>query len=73
MNNVAFERYMENVRKKEIWNLSQQKKEEAIWGQNQIIVLQSFFTANLLAIEMKKKLKYTWINMSIRVFNTAIK
>ena len=34
--------------------MSQQKEEEAIWCQNQIIALQSFFTANLLAIEMKK-------------------
>ena len=32
----------------------QQKEEEAIWCQNQIIIIQSFFTELLLAIEMKK-------------------
>ena len=38
----------------EILNLSQQKEEETIYYQNQIIILQRFFTENLLAIEMKK-------------------
>ena len=34
-------------------NLPQQK-EETIWCHNQIIILQSFYTENVLAIEMKK-------------------
>ena len=34
--------------------MSQQKEEETIYYQNQIIILQRFFTENLLAIEMKK-------------------
>ena len=37
----------------EILNLLQQKEEETIWCQNQIII-QSFFTEHLLVIEMKK-------------------
>ena len=39
----------------EILDLSQQKEEETIWCQSQIIILQSFSQKNLLAIEMKKK------------------
>ena len=42
MNNVVFGKTMENVRNKDILNLSQQKEEETIWCQNQIIILQSF-------------------------------
>ena len=38
---AAFGKTMENVRKLEIINLSQQK-EEIIWFQNQIFILQSF-------------------------------
>ena len=38
----------------EILNLSQQKEEETIWCQNQIIILQSFSQKRILAIEMKK-------------------
>ena len=33
--------------------MSQQKEEEIIWCQNQIII-QQFFSENLLAIEMRK-------------------
>ena len=38
----------------EIQNLSQQKEEETIWCQNQIIIVQSFSQKNLLPIEIKK-------------------
>ena len=40
MNNALFGKIMKNVKKKmEIVNLSQQKEEETIWFQNQIIIL----------------------------------
>ena len=37
-----------------ILNLPQQREEETIWCQNQIIILQSFSQKRILAIEMKK-------------------
>ena len=46
MNNVVSGRTMENVRKIEILNFWQQKKEETIWCQKQIIILQE----NLIAM-----------------------
>ena len=56
MNNADFGKTMETVIKNiEILNLSQQKEEESIWCQNQIIILHKLLTENLLAIEMKKK------------------
>ena len=43
MNNTVFEKTMENFRKYiYILNLSQQKEEETIWCNNQIIILQGF-------------------------------
>ena len=42
MNNAVFEKNYGECEKIEILNLSQQKKEENIWCQNQIIILQSF-------------------------------
>ena len=40
MNNALFGKITKNVKKKmEIVNLSQQKEEETIWFQNQIIIL----------------------------------
>ena len=42
MNNEVFGKTMENMRKIEILNLSQQKEEKTIWCQKQIIVLLSF-------------------------------
>ena len=42
MNNAAFVKTMENLRKIGILNLSQQKEEETIWCQNQIMIVQSF-------------------------------
>ena len=59
MNNADFGKTMEIVIKNiEILNLSQQKEEESIWCQNQIIILHKLLTENLLAIEMKKKHRY---------------
>ena len=42
INNARFGKNIENLRKKEMLNLSQQKEEETIWCQNKIIILQSF-------------------------------
>ena len=42
LNNAVYGKTMENVRKIEILNLSQQKDEKNIWYQNQIIILQIF-------------------------------
>ena len=42
MNNSVFEKNIENVRKHRDNNLSQQKEEETIWCQNQIVILESF-------------------------------
>ena len=42
MNNSVFEKSIENVRKHRDNNLSQQKEEETIWCQNQIVILESF-------------------------------
>ena len=42
LNNAVYGKTMENVRKIEILNLSQQKDEKTIWYQNQIIILQIF-------------------------------
>ena len=42
MNNAVFGKNMENVRNKEILDLSRQKEEGIIYYQKQIIVLQSF-------------------------------
>ena len=42
MNNAVFGKNMENVRNKEILDLSQQKEEGIIYYQKQIIVLRSF-------------------------------
>ena len=42
MNNSVFGKNMEMLENIEILNLSQQKEEETIWCQNQIIILQSF-------------------------------
>ena len=41
MKNSYFLKFMENFRKKEILNLSQQKQEEFFLFHNQVIILQS--------------------------------
>ena len=42
MNNAVFEKIIGKCEIMEILNLSQQKEEETIWCQNQIVILQSF-------------------------------
>ena len=42
MNNAVFRKTMKNVRKHRVLNLSQQKEEQTVCWQNQIIILQSF-------------------------------
>ena len=42
MNNAVFEKIIGKCEIMEILNLSQQKEEENIWCQNQIVILQSF-------------------------------
>ena len=42
MNNAVFGKAMENARKKDISNLSQQKEEEIAWCQTQVVTLKSF-------------------------------
>ena len=42
MNNAVLEKLWKMLENIEILNLSQQKEEETIWCQNQIIILQSF-------------------------------
>ena len=51
--NLAFGNLWKIWENIEIFNFSQQKEEETIRCQNQIIILQLFFTENLLEIEMK--------------------
>ena len=43
---------------------SQQKEEETVWCQDQITILH-FFQRKFAGYRNEKKLKYTWINMSI--------
>ena len=42
MNNAVSGKSMEMLERLEILNLPQQRKEETIWCQNQITILQSF-------------------------------
>ena len=53
-----FGKTMEMWENIDILHFSQQKEEEIIWCQKQIIIPHGFFLENLLAIEMKV-LKYT--------------
>ena len=64
MDIAVFGKCMENRRKKiEISNLSQQKEEEAIWCQNQVIILQSL--TQKIYYQLKwKKLIYTRESLS---------
>ena len=59
MKNAVSGKAMENVRNIETSNLTQQKGEEPIWCQNQIIKLHTnLCIENLLAKEMKKRRYY---------------
>ena len=50
--------------------LEKQKREKTISCQNQMIMLQRFFTENLLAIEMKKR-RYVPIKLSISILGLS--
>ena len=54
MNNSVFGKTMEDVRKDRDIKLVTIEKKVATWYQNQTIIAQSFFTENLLAIEIRK-------------------
>ena len=49
-----FKKLWKILENKRILNLPQHKKEDTIWFQNQIIILQGFSQKSLLAIETKK-------------------
>ena len=42
MNNAVFRKTIKNVRKHRVLNLSQQKEEQTVWWQNQIIYYKAF-------------------------------
>ena len=54
MDNAAFGKTIENVRKHRDINLLKQKEEETVWCQNQVIVLQIFSHKIEIKIEMTK-------------------
>ena len=55
MNNAVLEKLWKMWENIEILNLLQQKEEETICCQNQIIILQSILTEKLLAIDNKQR------------------
>ena len=67
INNAAFRELWKTWENIEILNLSQQKEEEIIWCQNQIIILQRFSQKKTLAIEMEKNsnTKPVYLGLSI--------
>ena len=54
-------------------NLTQQKEEETIWCQNQIFIIQSFFTVDLLATEIKKTeiLKHKSVSLGFSILELS--
>ena len=65
MNNTVFRKTMENVRKhRDIKLVTKEKRRNYLVSEPNYHTTK-FFTENLLAIEMKKKLEYLWINLSI--------
>ena len=72
MYNVVFGKTMVNVRKHRDTNLSQQKEEETIWCQNQIIILQSFLQKFISNRNEKSRDTYEYTR-PFRTFNTRIK
>ena len=57
MNNAVFEKTVENVRKRKVLNLQQQKGEKFMQYQNQIIILRSILQ-KLYQQQKLEKLKY---------------
>ena len=65
MNNAVFVKPMENMRKHKDIKLVPTEKRRNYLVSEQNYHTTKFFTDNLLAIEMKKKIKYWWINQFI--------
>ena len=65
MNNAVFGKTIENVRKhRDIKLVTTDRRRNYLVSEPNYHTTK-FFTENLLAIEMKKKLEYLWINLSI--------
>ena len=65
MNNAAFGKTMENAKKyRDIKLVTTERRRKYVVSEPNYHTTK-FFTENLLAIEMKKKLEYLWINLSI--------
>ena len=65
MNNAAFGKIMENMRKHRDMKLATAENRKNYLVSEPRYHTTKFFTPNLLTIEMKKKHAYFWINLSI--------
>ena len=65
VNNEVFGKTMENVRKdRDIELVTAERRKNHLVSESNYNTTK-FFTENLLAIEIKKKQRYLWINLSI--------